>query len=82
MDAGRAEELFSTIYAENSIEKMLSGHTYARAVRVQMLVHLAWQVKLWKQLTWLKGMKTLSKKRTQIWTDLQFWQQLKMSSFK
>jgi len=29
-----------TIYAENSVQKMLDGHAYSRAIRAHMLVHL------------------------------------------
>lgn len=35
------KDIFATIYAENSVEKMLAGHAYARAVRAHMLCHLA-----------------------------------------
>lgn len=35
------KDIFSTIYAENSVEKMLAGHAYARAIRAHMLCHLA-----------------------------------------
>jgi hypothetical protein len=35
------KELFGTIYAENIIEKMMSGHSYERAVRAHTLTHLA-----------------------------------------
>ena len=35
------KDLFSVIYAENSVEKMLTGHAYARAVRAHILSHLA-----------------------------------------
>ncbi|KAG5872326.1 hypothetical protein JTB14_037574 [Gonioctena quinquepunctata] len=38
---GREWELCATIYAENSVEKMMTGHSYARAVRVHTLAHLA-----------------------------------------
>lgn len=41
MSGSGLKELLSTIYAENSIDKMLSGHAYARAVRAHILVHLA-----------------------------------------
>lgn len=35
------KELFNTIYALNSIEKIMAGHAYARAVRAHMLAHLS-----------------------------------------
>lgn len=35
------KELCATIYAENSVEKMMTGHSYARAVRAHTLAHLA-----------------------------------------
>ena len=34
------KELFANIYAENSIDKMMSGHSYARAVRAHTLAYL------------------------------------------
>ena len=30
----------SVIYAQNSVEKMLTGHAYARAIRGHILTHL------------------------------------------
>lgn len=33
------KELLCTIYTPNSIDKMLSGHAYARSVRAHNLVH-------------------------------------------
>lgn len=35
------KELQSTIYAENSVDKILNGHAYSRAVRAHMLTNLA-----------------------------------------
>lgn len=35
------KDLFTTIYAENSVKKMLAGHAYARAIRAHMLSHLS-----------------------------------------
>lgn len=35
------KELFSTIYAEDSIKKMISGHSYARNVRAHFMAHVA-----------------------------------------
>lgn len=34
------KELFTTIYAENSVDKMLHGHAYSRAVRSHILTNL------------------------------------------
>lgn len=34
-------ELLTTIYAENSVEKVLNGHAYSRAVRAHLLTNLA-----------------------------------------
>lgn len=34
------KELWSTIYATNSIEKMMTGHAYSRAVRAHFLTQL------------------------------------------
>lgn len=34
-------ESFCELYAENSVDKILNGHAYARAVRGHLLVHLA-----------------------------------------
>lgn len=35
------KELLCTIYAENSVDKILNGHAYSRAVRAHMLINLA-----------------------------------------
>lgn len=35
------QDLLAVIYAEKSVEHMLSGHAYGRAVRGHILVHLA-----------------------------------------
>lgn len=47
------KELLSTVYAENSIEKMMNGHAYSRAVRAHNLVHLVLGKLIWEtvQLT-------------------------------
>ncbi|CAI6347499.1 unnamed protein product [Macrosiphum euphorbiae] len=34
------KELWNTIYAANSIEKMITGHAYSRAVRAHMLTQV------------------------------------------
>lgn len=39
MEGSGLRELFCTIYAGNSVEKMLTGHAYARAVRAHILSH-------------------------------------------
>jgi len=39
MQGSGLTELFNTIYASNAIEKIMSGHAYARAVRAHMLAH-------------------------------------------
>lgn len=41
MGGSGLKELFATIYAENSIDKMMSGRAYARAVRAHTLSQLA-----------------------------------------
>ncbi|KYN50496.1 hypothetical protein ALC57_00134 [Trachymyrmex cornetzi] len=41
MEGSGLKELFSTIYAVNSIDKMMTGHAYARALRAHTLTHLA-----------------------------------------
>ncbi|GBP77915.1 hypothetical protein EVAR_89569_1 [Eumeta japonica] len=41
MNGSGLKELFNTIYALNSIEKIMVGHAYSRAVRAHMLTHLA-----------------------------------------
>lgn len=41
MDSSGLKEALSTIYASNSVDKMLTGHAYARALRGHFLVHLA-----------------------------------------
>lgn len=33
------KELLTTIFAENSVDKILTGHAYSRAVRVHILIH-------------------------------------------
>lgn len=41
MDGSGLKELFSVVYAAASVDKMLTGHAYARALRGHVLVHLA-----------------------------------------
>lgn len=41
MDGSGLKEAFCEIYAENSSDKALSGHAYARAIRGHFLVQLA-----------------------------------------
>lgn len=41
MDGSGLKEALCTIYASNSVDKMLTGHAYARAIRGHFLVHLA-----------------------------------------
>lgn len=40
MDGSGLQDIFSTIYVIQSIEKMLTGHAYSKAVRGHILVHL------------------------------------------
>lgn len=39
MSGSGLEDLLKIIYAENSVDKILSGHAYSRAVRAHFLVH-------------------------------------------
>ncbi|KAE8746250.1 hypothetical protein FOCC_FOCC007122, partial [Frankliniella occidentalis] len=41
MNGSGLEELWQTVYAENSIPKMLGGHAYSRALRAHILTRLA-----------------------------------------
>ena len=41
MDGSGLKEALSLVYASNSVETMLHGHAYGRAVRRHFLVHLA-----------------------------------------
>lgn len=41
MDGSGLKELFSVFYASASVDKMLAGHAYSRAVRAHILVHCA-----------------------------------------
>ena len=41
MDGSGLMKIFSTIYATNSVEKIVTGHAYARAVRAHILTHAA-----------------------------------------
>ena len=41
MNGSGLKELFNTIYATHSIEKIMAGHAYSRAVRAHMLTHLS-----------------------------------------
>lgn len=40
MQGSGIKEVLSLIYATNSLDKMLNGHAYARAVRAHTLLHL------------------------------------------
>lgn len=44
------KDLFSTIYAENSVDKIISGHAYARAVRAHLLSHLVLSGLVWDRI--------------------------------
>lgn len=44
------KQLMSVIYAEQSVEKMLSGHAYSRAVRAHILCHLAVTKIIWQAI--------------------------------
>lgn len=39
MDGSGLKDLFNTVYAMNSIEKMMTGHAYYRAIRAHLLAH-------------------------------------------
>ena len=41
MSGSGLQNLFSTVYAPGSTEKMLTGHAYSRGVRAHFLAHLA-----------------------------------------
>lgn len=41
MEGSGLKELFCEIYAENFVDKILKGHSYARAVRGHIITHLA-----------------------------------------
>uniref|UniRef100_A0A8D8VLF7 Uncharacterized protein n=1 Tax=Cacopsylla melanoneura TaxID=428564 RepID=A0A8D8VLF7_9HEMI len=41
MEGSGLAELFNTIYAEHSTQKVMTGHAYARAVRAYLLAHRA-----------------------------------------
>ncbi|KMQ84140.1 hypothetical protein RF55_18320 [Lasius niger] len=41
MDGSGIKEALKVIYAPNSVDKMLNGHAYARAIRAHTLLHLA-----------------------------------------
>lgn len=41
------QQLLSTIYAENSVEKIMNGHAYSRAVRAHLLMHSALASLVW-----------------------------------
>lgn len=44
------KEVLSLIYAPNSLDKMLNGHAYARAVRAHTLLHLTLSTIIPKEL--------------------------------
>ncbi|GBL55344.1 hypothetical protein AVEN_21120-1 [Araneus ventricosus] len=44
------KELLTIIYAENSVEKIMSGHAYSRAVRAHVLVHLVLAELIWESV--------------------------------
>ena len=50
MGGSGLKELWSLIYAVDSIEKMLNGHAYARALRAHFLTHLALTVFILRKL--------------------------------
>lgn len=41
MDGNGIKEALKVIYAPNSVDKMLNGHAYARAIKAYTLLHLA-----------------------------------------
>ena len=41
MNGSGLKELLSTVYAKHSVEKMLNGHAYTRAIRAHLLCHQA-----------------------------------------
>lgn len=49
--------LLSTIYAENSLDKLLCGHAYARAVRAHTLVHMALSTFIFEEIEFTDGEK-------------------------
>ena len=49
MDGSGLKQLWSTIYAANSVDKMLSGPHFTRALRVHMLTHTALAVLILEQ---------------------------------
>lgn len=44
------KQLMSVIYAEQSVDKMLSGHAYGRAVRAHILCHVAVAKIIWQAI--------------------------------
>ncbi|CAF4905576.1 unnamed protein product [Pieris macdunnoughi] len=50
MQGSGIKEVLSLIYAPNSLEKMLNGHAYARAVRAHTLLHLTLATIISKEL--------------------------------
>ncbi|CAG9817879.1 unnamed protein product [Phaedon cochleariae] len=50
-------DLLSIIFAENSLDKILSGHAYARAVRAHMLVHMVLSFYIFQEIEFTDGEK-------------------------
>ncbi|GBM73980.1 hypothetical protein AVEN_121791-1 [Araneus ventricosus] len=50
MQGSGIKEVLSLIYAPNSLDKMLTGHAYARAVRAHTLLHLTLATIISKEL--------------------------------
>ncbi|GBM15649.1 hypothetical protein AVEN_95270-1 [Araneus ventricosus] len=50
MQGSGIKEVLSLIYAPNSLDKMLTGHAYARAVRAHTLLHLTLTTVISKEL--------------------------------
>lgn len=44
------KEILSLIYAPGSLDKMLNGHAYARAIRAHTLLQLALTIIIFKEL--------------------------------
>ena len=65
MNGSGIKELFSTAYASASVDKMLSGHAYGRALREHILVHAALATVI------LNEMNLFAEERSTIETTLQ-----------
>ena len=50
MNGSGIEEVWATIYAKNSIVHMMSGHSYARALRAHILTYLALTIPVSKSI--------------------------------